>query len=158
MGVPPIFLGVAAFLLYIVIGRMVQSEHTQTALLKAFGYRNPEVGAHYFKLIMAIALGGALGGVSVRHSGTGGRLGLHRLFQVSFPVFQLDPAPSITGVTVNVAAAAAGGILGAAAGLCPCARQRYAPPRAVRTSAGRAALAAGWGSCWTSPAAWSCAA
>ena len=61
-GVPPIFLGVAAFLLYIVINRMVQSEREEIGLMKAFGYTNAEVGGHYFKLVMAIAVGGALAG------------------------------------------------------------------------------------------------
>src|SRR5690606_26751313 len=52
-GVPPIFLAVAAFLLYMVVSRMVQSERVQIGLMKAFGYTNAEVGAHYFKLILA---------------------------------------------------------------------------------------------------------
>jgi putative ABC transport system permease protein len=56
VGVPPIFLAVAAFLLYIVISRMVQSEREEIGLMKAFGYTNAEVGAHYFKLVLAIAV------------------------------------------------------------------------------------------------------
>lgn len=112
VGVPPIFLGVAAFLLYIVIGRMVQSERTQIGLLKAFGYRNLEVGAHYFKLIMAIALGGALAGCLFGIVAGRAMIQVYTAyFKFPFLVFQLDPAPFITGVTVSVAAAAAGGIL-----------------------------------------------
>ena len=61
-GVPPIFHAVAAFLLYIVISRMVQSEREEIGLMKAFGYTNAEVGGHYFKLVLAIAIGGALAG------------------------------------------------------------------------------------------------
>ena len=37
-GVPPIFLAVAAFLLYIVVSRMVQAEREPIGLLKAFRY------------------------------------------------------------------------------------------------------------------------
>ena len=68
-GVPPIFLAVAAFLLYIVINRMVQSEREEIGLMKAFGYTNGEVGAHYFKLVMAIAVGGALAGCLIGIAG-----------------------------------------------------------------------------------------
>ncbi|MCI4644147.1 MAG: ABC transporter permease, partial [Hyphomonadaceae bacterium] len=45
--VPPIFMGVAAFLLYIVISRMIEAERMQIGLLKAFGYTSFEIGWHY---------------------------------------------------------------------------------------------------------------
>ena len=39
VAVPPIFLGVSAFLLYItMINRIVQAEREEIGLLKAFGY------------------------------------------------------------------------------------------------------------------------
>ncbi|MEO1251303.1 MAG: FtsX-like permease family protein [Pseudomonadota bacterium] len=56
----PIFLGVAIFLLNIVITRLVQTEREQIGLLKAFGYSNGDIGLHYLKFVLAIALGGAL--------------------------------------------------------------------------------------------------
>ncbi len=60
--VPPIFLGVAAFLLYIVITRLVQAEREQIGLIKAFGYTDFEVALHYFKMVVVIAvLGAAMG-------------------------------------------------------------------------------------------------
>ena len=59
---PPIFLGVAIFLLNVVITRLVQTEREQIGLLKAYGYTNREVGAHYFKFVAVIAIGGALAG------------------------------------------------------------------------------------------------
>jgi putative ABC transport system permease protein len=62
VGVQPIFLAVAAFLVYTVINRMVQSEREETGLIKAFGYTDQEVSAPYFKLVLAIATGGALAG------------------------------------------------------------------------------------------------
>jgi len=111
-GVPPIFLAVAAFLLYIFIGRMVQSEREEIGLMKAFGYTSTETGGHYFKLILVIAAGGALagclGGIAL------GRvmIGIYTdFFKFPFLVFQLDPASFVIGVTVSVMSASAGGFL-----------------------------------------------
>ncbi len=59
---PPIFLGVAIFLLNVVITRLVQTEREQIGLLKAYGYTNREVGGHYFKFVAVIAIGGAIVG------------------------------------------------------------------------------------------------
>lgn len=109
--VPPIFLAIAAFLLYIVVGRIIQAEREEIGLMKAFGYGNVEVGGHYFKLIIAIAGGGAFIG-----SAAGiilGRALIHiyiDYFKFPFLVFRLDPAAFVTGVTVSIFAASVGGL------------------------------------------------
>lgn len=51
---PIMFFGVAAFLLNVVIGRLIALEREQIATLKAFGYSNFEVGIHYSKLVLMI--------------------------------------------------------------------------------------------------------
>lgn len=110
--VPPIFLGVAAFLLYIVINRMVQAEREEIGLMKAFGYTDAEVGAHYFKLVMAIAVGGALAGCLLGI--LGGRLQIQiyvAFFKFPFLVFRLDPASFVTGVTVSILSSSFGGLM-----------------------------------------------
>ena len=63
---PAIFLGVTAFLLHMVLSRLVNTQREQIAVLKAFGYGNGALGAHYLQLAMVpvgagIVLGGALG-------------------------------------------------------------------------------------------------
>nr|WP_207189978.1 ABC transporter permease [Ramlibacter ginsenosidimutans] len=59
---PSIFLGVAAFLLNVVISRLVATQREQIAALKALGYANGAIAAHYLKLVLLIvALGTALG-------------------------------------------------------------------------------------------------
>jgi len=59
---PAIFLSVAAFLCYMVLGRLIATERSEIGLLKAFGYSNLEVGWHYTKFVIAIAvLGSAVG-------------------------------------------------------------------------------------------------
>jgi putative ABC transport system permease protein len=67
---PAIFLGVAAFLLNVVVSRLVSTQREQIAALKALGYPNRSIGAHYLKLVLLIVLLGLLLGV-----GLGKRLG-----------------------------------------------------------------------------------
>ncbi len=110
--VPPIFLAVAAFLLYIVISRMVQSEREQIGLIKAFGYSDLEVGAHYFKLIVAIAAGGAVAGCLLGIASGRTLVDVYlAYFKFPFLVFQLDPAAFVTGFLASVGSASGGGLL-----------------------------------------------
>jgi putative ABC transport system permease protein len=72
---PAIFLGVAAFLLNVVVSRMIATQRDQIAILKAFGYGDWAIGSHYLKMVLVIAflgvvLGMVLGtwfGVSLSH-------------------------------------------------------------------------------------------
>ena len=110
--VPPIFLAVAAFLLYIVISRMVQAEREQIGLLKAFGYTDLETGAHYFKLIVAIAAGGAVAGCLLGIAAGRALIDVYLVYyKFPFLVFQLDPAAFVTAFLVSVLSASAGGLL-----------------------------------------------
>ncbi|HEY8976932.1 MAG TPA: FtsX-like permease family protein [Burkholderiaceae bacterium] len=59
---PVIFLGVAAFLLNVVVSRLVGTQREQIAALKALGYPNGAIALHYLKLVLVIVLAGlALG-------------------------------------------------------------------------------------------------
>jgi putative ABC transport system permease protein len=65
--IPPVFLVVAASLVNLVLGRMVETEREQIGLLKAFGYADLQAAAPYLKLaglvgVAGVAVGGALGG------------------------------------------------------------------------------------------------
>ena len=61
---PPIFLAVAAFLLNIVLARLVDTERETIGLLKAFGFRNRAILLHYGQLAALLSLPGLiLGGV-----------------------------------------------------------------------------------------------
>ncbi|MEQ9643348.1 MAG: ABC transporter permease [Alphaproteobacteria bacterium] len=52
---PPVFLGVAAFLLNLVFGRLIATERGQIGLMKAFGYSDLAIGWHYLKFAFSIA-------------------------------------------------------------------------------------------------------
>ena len=55
---PPVFFGIAAFLVNMVLGRIVALERSEIGLLKALGYRNSEVAAHYLVMSGLIAVVG----------------------------------------------------------------------------------------------------
>ncbi len=57
---PVIFLGVAAFLLNIVITRLVGTEREQIGVFKAFGYSGLEIGIHYLSFAVALVVLGTL--------------------------------------------------------------------------------------------------
>ena len=111
-GVPPVFLAVAAFLLYIVVSRMVEAERNQIGLLKAFGYTDLEVGSHYFKLILAISLGGALAGCLMGVASGRAMTGLYvEYYKFPFLVFRVNPSSFVMGFAVSVLTASVGGLV-----------------------------------------------
>jgi len=103
---PAIFLAVAAFLLNVVVSRLVATQREQIAALKALGYPNSSIAAHYLKLVLVIvAFGFALGIV------VGDRLGamftgLYTEF-FHFPSFEHRIAPWLLvtsgGITLTTA-------------------------------------------------------
>jgi putative ABC transport system permease protein len=107
--IPPIFLAVAAFLLNIVVSRVIQTEREQIGLLKAFGYSNAEVGWLYLKLIMSITAFGVLlgwgAGAWMGHSVTQLYAGF---FRFPFLHFVIDPATFAIGALTGAGAAILG--------------------------------------------------
>ncbi len=63
--VPSIFLGVAAFLLNVVLTRIIAMQRDQIAALKAFGYAHWAVGRHYLKMVFLVCICGAISGTIV---------------------------------------------------------------------------------------------
>lgn len=107
--VPMLFLGVAAFLLNVVITRMVAGQREQIAALKALGYANLSVGLHYAQLmLLVVAIGTALGVV------LGGALGdaLLGVYHEYFRFPELDFSIEPRRVVVAGAMAATAGSIG----------------------------------------------
>ena len=67
--VPLVFLGVAAFLINLVLGRLIALQRSEIATLKAVGYSNREVAWHYLGLVAVVlvpsAVLGTLGGMAL---------------------------------------------------------------------------------------------
>jgi putative ABC transport system permease protein len=132
---PTIFLSVAAFLLNVVLGRIIGTQREQIAALKAFGYTNLAVGVHYLKLVLCLTLVGvALGCVFGAWLGRN----LTELYTTfyHFPVLQFDLGPDVIALGVLVSAGAAVfGTLGAvrkAVILPPAEAMRPEPPATYR--------------------------
>ncbi len=111
VNVPPVFLGVAAFLLYIVVSRMIQSEREEIGLLKAFGYTSFEISFHYLKLVLLIAIAGAfigsLGGIAAGKAMAGF---YQQYYKFPFLVFQIQPGAFVAGFLVSILAASLGSL------------------------------------------------
>lgn len=60
---PFIFLSVAAFLINVVMSRLVATQREQIGMLKAVGYFNTEIIVHYLKMVLFITFFGALIGL-----------------------------------------------------------------------------------------------
>jgi putative ABC transport system permease protein len=133
---PAIYLSVAAFLLNVVLSRLVATQRDQIAVLKAFGYRNRDVALHYLGFAFAAVASGAVLG-----TGLGLWLGaaVNRMYVnfYRFPVFRFEPGATVVALAVGVAGAAAvAGALAAVARvlrLAPAEAMRPEPPASFRS-------------------------
>ncbi|MFD2367298.1 FtsX-like permease family protein [Pseudoduganella sp. GCM10020061] len=109
---PAIFLGVAAFLLHVVIGRLVATQRGQVASLKAFGYHDRAIAWHYFKLVGIIAAAGIAIGIALGTWLGAGLAGVYQDFY-HFPYlhFTLPPGLALAAAAISMASAAAGAAL-----------------------------------------------
>jgi putative ABC transport system permease protein len=107
--VPSVFLGVAAFLLNVVLSRLIGTQREQIAALKAFGYTHLEVGLHYLKLVLVLVLVGFVLG-----TGLGVVLGRYitelyaKFYHFPSFAFHFDPRVVAMGLGISGAAAVAG--------------------------------------------------
>lgn len=58
--VPSLFLGVAVFLLSIIVGRVIATQRAQMAPLKALGHRNTTIAIHYLEFTAIVVVCGAM--------------------------------------------------------------------------------------------------
>jgi putative ABC transport system permease protein len=109
--VPSIFLLVSAFLVNVVLARLIATQREQVGMLKAFGYSNARVAIHYLELTLLIIVLGVVIGIPV-----GAWLGrLMAVFYATFfrfpvLVLELEPAVAAGGTAVAVIAAVAGAL------------------------------------------------
>jgi putative ABC transport system permease protein len=144
--VPIVFLGVAAFLVNMVLARLIAIQRSDIAALKAVGYTNGEVARHYLGLVAVIMIPGVAVGLLGGWWLGGKLLDLYAQF-FRFPVLTLHITPSLvlTAVLASSVAAAAGALLAvrAATSLPPAEAMRApAPARYQRGWLERLGLAA----------------
>ncbi len=134
---PAIFLGIAAFLLQVVISRLIATEREQIAILKAFGYYNRTIALHYFKLVAMIVGLGAFGGV-LAGLWLGRNMSELYMDYYRFPFLFFTLSPRIVlfavGITLAAAVLATGGALWRVAKLSPAVAMRPEAPASYRQS------------------------
>jgi putative ABC transport system permease protein len=134
---PIVFLLVAAFLLNVVLTRIVSVQREQIAALKALGYSNRELGWHYAKLSLLIGLVGAVVGVVFgAWLGTGMTALYNDFFRFPTLAYHLPPAVAAGGVLVSFGAATMGALTAVrrVAALPPAEAMRPEPPARYRRS------------------------
>ncbi len=102
---PIIFLSVAAFLLSVVMTRLIDTQRDQVAILKAFGYSGLEIGRHFLAIVGAIAAIGTVLGIA-----GGAWLGsllagiYQQFYRFPFLDYNLSALSITTGVVVAIVA------------------------------------------------------
>jgi len=128
---PIVFLLVAAFLLNVVLTRIVSVQREQIAALKALGYTNPELVWHYTKLSLAIgAAGAAIGTFFGAWLGSAMTSLYNDFFRFPTLLYRLPPGVVAGGVLVSFVAATLGALnaVRGAAALPPAEAMRPEPP------------------------------
>jgi len=106
---PIIFFSVAAFLLNVVVSRIIALEREQIGTLKAFGYSNMDVGAHYLKLVLMIVLIGVIGGtVAGIFMGQGMSNVYKGFYSLPFMNYRLDPLVVLAAAAISMLVAIVG--------------------------------------------------
>lgn len=125
-----IFVTVAAFLLNVVVSRLVATQREQIAALKALGYPSVAIAAHYLKLVLLIVLPGLAMGIALGDLFGGLFVDLYGEF-FRFPSFEHRIALWLLATSAGIAfATAALGTINATASVL-----RLAPAEAMRPSA-----------------------
>lgn len=132
---PSIFLGVAAFLVSVVVSRLVATQRQQIGMLKAVGYSSREIGLHYAKLVSLVALAGsAAGAVGGAAMGKGLAATYAEFYRLPVLVYEGDLLVVLLASALAVAASLAGalGAVRRAVRLPPAVAMRPPPPPTYR--------------------------
>lgn len=128
---PIIFFGVAAFLLNVVISRLISLQREQIAALKAFGYSDFAVGLHFSKLVLMIVALGILAGVGAGVWMGRGMSNIYmNLYSLPFMIYVIEPRVILAAALISVAVAMLGTLYAvrSAARLPPAQAMRPEPP------------------------------
>ncbi|MCW8914761.1 MAG: FtsX-like permease family protein [Magnetovibrio sp.] len=135
--IPPLFLGVAAFLLHIVVSRLIETEREQIGLLKAFGYSDTAAAWLYVKFVMVIIFLGIFIGLGF---GTWLGRGMTELyteyFRLPFLHYIIDGSLYITAALISIAIGLVGTLTSVwrVQRLMPAVAMTPPPPTSYRTA------------------------
>jgi putative ABC transport system permease protein len=109
--IPGIFLAVAAFLVNVIVSRLVFLERTQIAVLKALGFSNRRIAVQYLALVALIVAVGAVLGIA-----SGMQLGrwmtdlYDEFYRFPTRLYQVDPGVIALTVAIGLGAGVAGAL------------------------------------------------
>jgi putative ABC transport system permease protein len=132
---PTLFLCIVAFLLNVLLSRLVGTQRGQVAVLKAFGYTDVEIGLHYLKLALVAVTIGTIAGVGLGLWLASGMMNIYARY-FHFPELRLQADARLILFAVAIAAGSA--CLGAisavrrAVALAPAEAMRPEPPSTFR--------------------------
>ena len=107
--IPFIFFGISAFLLNVVLGRMVAAQREQIATLKALGFPTAQLVLHYMKLVAIIVLTGSALGAAVGCGFSSAMVkSYHGFFHLPVLAFELAPWSIFASTSLSLAAASFG--------------------------------------------------
>lgn len=132
---PIVFLSVAAFMTNAVLSRLLNLQREQIAILKAFGFANRQIIAHYLKFaFVMVAAGTVLGSLGGYFQGRQLVKMYHLFFRFPDLAFQLDRSAFVVALLVSALAAVVGvfGAVRRAAKLPPADAMRPEPPANYR--------------------------
>lgn len=109
--IPIVFLGVAAFLINIVLGRLVKLQREQLAVLRALGYGRWALARHIgaFSAVVVV-LGGVIGVVGGHWLGDGMTALYLKFFHFPNLAFRVEPDLAVLAVVVCAASATVGAL------------------------------------------------
>lgn len=132
---PVIFLSVAAYLVHMVIRRLVYLQRPQIAALKAMGYEDRTVGLHYVRMVAILVVFGTLPGLGIGYWAGRWLTGVYQRFFM-FPSldFIFPPGTAALGIGASLVAGFAGVSLAvrSAVKLRPAEAMRPASPQNFR--------------------------
>lgn len=134
---PALFMGIAAFLLNVVIGRLVAMQREQVATLKAFGFSNLAVLWHYLRMVAVIVGLGIVSGTALGVWLGQMLSGIYvKFYHFPYLKFSLQPETVLEATLASLLAAAAGTVFAVwrAASLRPAQAMRPEPPARYRVS------------------------
>lgn len=107
--VPLIFLFVAAFVLNVALTRALALQRPQLAALKALGYSNRELGWHYMKWALSIAVAGVVLGI-IAGAWLGSQMVVLYTQYFNFPIllYRFSPGLMLGAVSLSLGSAALG--------------------------------------------------
>lgn len=128
---PTLFLCIVTFLLNVLLSRLVGTQRSQIAVLKAFGYSNIEIGFHFLELALIAISAGTVAGIVLGLGLASGLMSVYARY-FHFPALRLEIDTPLILFAIAIAAGSA--CLGAIAAvrravvLVPAEAMRPEPP------------------------------